>query len=117
MVDLVGFTLVDSGAEVHVPRFAITSRNEHINSVDFVHSEFALNGHNSANSNFEFLFKIFSLIFFFKFLNFFTHVFVLLTLLLSWVLDDCLLAVDGVLLHLVRQHALDGLAAIGLGDL
>ena len=40
----------------------------------------------------------------------------LLTLLLSWILDNCLLAVNRILLHLIRQHALDGLAAVALRD-
>ena len=40
----------------------------------------------------------------------------LLTLLLSWILDNCLLAVNRILLHLIREHALDGLAAVALRD-
>ena len=45
-----------------------------------------------------------------------THFFVFLSLLLGRVLDDRLLAVDGVLLHLVGQHSLHRLAAERLGN-
>ena len=42
---------------------------------------------------------------------------VLLPLGLAGVLDDGLLAVDFVLLQLVREHSLDGLALVALADL
>ena len=42
---------------------------------------------------------------------------VLLPLGLAGVLDDGLLAVDFVLLQLVREHPLDGLALVALADL
>ena len=40
----------------------------------------------------------------------------LLTLFLSWILDNCLLAVNRILLHLIREHALDRFAAVGFRD-
>lgn len=41
-----------------------------------------------------------------------TYLFVFKSLLLSWVLDDCLLSIDGVLFHLVREHTFDGAAVV-----
>ena len=42
MVDLVGLSLVNGGAVVHVARLSVPGRNEHVDCVDFVDGELAL---------------------------------------------------------------------------
>ena len=42
LVNLVWFSLVDSSSDIHISRFTVTSRDEHIDGVNFVDIEFAL---------------------------------------------------------------------------
>jgi len=80
LINLVWLSFIDSCSDIHISRFTVTSRDEHVDGVNFVDIEFTL-----------FVFK---------------------SLLLSWVLDDRLFAVDGVLFHLVREHTFNSSAVV-----
>lgn len=50
LVNLVWLSLVDSSSDIHISRFTVTSRDKHIDGVNFVNIEFALIQFSFANT-------------------------------------------------------------------